>query len=232
MIQIRKSEDRGHANHGWLDARHSFSFSNYYDPAHMNFRQLRVINEDKIAPGGGFPMHSHENMEIITYIVDGAIEHRDDMGNGEVLGRGEIQRMSAGTGVTHSEFNPSDSASTHLLQIWVMTAQNGIAPDYEQTRYDDRLQSNDLCLVLQQGGRDGIAHVNQDIALYTARLDSGKSLEYASQPDRYQWLQLVRGDLSVNGVAMSTGDGAAISDENLLNIAASNDAEFLLFDLA
>ena len=232
MLKLRKSDERGHANHGWLDARHTFSFSSYQDPAHMHFRHLRVINEDRIAPNGGFPMHSHQDMEIITYIIEGALEHKDDMGNGEVLRPGEIQRMSAGTGITHSEFNPSGVDTTHLLQIWVLTGEKGIEPGYQQQSYLERRMPNELCLIVKQGGTGGVVHVNQDVVLYSAVLDSGRSIAHTIEPNRHRWLQLVRGALDVKGVAMSKGDGLAVSDEHQLTISADEDSEFLLFDLA
>ena len=232
MLKVRHNEQRGHANHGWLDARHSFSFANYYDPAHMHFRHLRVINEDRIAPDGGFPMHSHQDMEIVTYIIEGALEHKDDMGNGEVLRPGEIQRMSAGHGITHSEFNPSSTEPAHLLQIWILTEQKGIEPGYEQLAYRQRRRPNELCLMVTRGGGEGIAHINQDMSLYSAVLESGKAIDYEIAPGRHCWLQLVRGSLDINGTAVNTGDGLAVSDERYLSIRADDDSEFLLFDLA
>ena len=232
MISIRKSEQRGRADHGWLDARYTFSFSGYYDPAHMHFRHLRVINEDRIAPGGGFPMHSHEDMEIITYIIDGALEHKDDMGNGEVLRPGEIQRMSAGTGITHSEFNPSQTEPTHLLQIWILTETKGIAPSYQQRSYLDRRSPNELCPIVKKGSRHGALHVNQDMVLYSALLEKNRSIDYDVPAGRFQWVQLVRGTITANGNEMNAGDGAAVSDESLLSFVAGDDSEFLLFDLA
>ncbi len=232
MISIRKSEQRGRADHGWLKARHTFSFASYYDPAHMHFRHLRVINEDQIAPGAGFPMHSHQDMEIITYIIDGALEHKDSMGNGEVLRAGEIQRMSAGTGITHSEFNPSRTEPTHMLQIWILTETKGLPPSYQQRSYLERRTPNELCLIAKKGSRDGAVHVNQDMALYSALLEENRTLDYAVSPGRYQWLQLVGGSLTANGVEMNAGDGAAVSDESLLCFKAGSNSEFLLFDLS
>lgn len=232
MLKIRHSEERGHANHGWLDARHSFSFSNYYDPAHMHFRHLRVINEDRIAPDGGFPMHSHQDMEIVTYIIEGALEHKDDMGNGEVLRPGEIQRMSAGHGITHSEFNPSSSEPTHLLQIWILTEEKGIEPGYEQLSYSRRRRPNELCLMVARGGGEGVAHINQDMSLYSSVLESDKQIDYDIAAGRHCWLQLIKGSVDVNGTTMNTGDGLAVSDERYLAIKAREDSEFLLFDLS
>ena len=232
MIRLRRSEERGYADHGWLKARHSFSFSSYHDPAHMHFRHLRVINEDRIAPGGGFPMHSHQDMEIITYIINGALEHQDSMGNGEVLRPGEIQRMSAGSGITHSEFNPSDSNPTHLLQIWILTDSKGIAPSYEQRSYRERSVPNALCLLARKGGSDGVVHVNQDMSLYTALLEAGHDIAYPVDTGRNQWVQLVRGSIEINGEGLSAGDGAAITGETQLTIRGRESAEFLLFDLS
>ncbi|MEM7292146.1 MAG: pirin family protein [Pseudomonadota bacterium] len=232
MITVRKSADRGFADHGWLQARHTFSFANYYDPAHMHFRHLRVINEDRIAAGGGFPMHSHQDMEIITYIIDGALEHRDTLGNGEILRPGEIQRMSAGTGITHSEFNPSESDSTHLLQIWLLTEQKGIEPDYEQRSFIDRRVDNELCLLATRGGGNGTVHVNQDVNLYTATLEQGASIALPVSDTRHAWIQVVRGEIDVAGHTLEAGDGVGTSGESDLRLKANADSEFLLFDLA
>jgi len=232
MITIRKSDERGHLSHGWLDTYHTFSFDQYYDPAHMHFRSLRVINEDRVAAGKGFPTHSHRDMEIITYILAGALEHRDSMGNGSVIRPGDVQRMSAGTGVSHSEFNPSDSESVHLLQIWIMPRARNLPPSYEQTNFSENERRNRLRLVASPDGSDGSVTIQQDAKLYAAMLDRETTIEHTLPENRYAWLQVVRGGLNVNGHKLTQGDGAAISRESSLKIAASDEAELLLFDLA
>ncbi len=232
MITIRKSEERGHLNYGWLDTYHTFSFDQYYDPAHMHFRSLRVINEDRVAPGKGFPTHSHRDMEIITYILSGGLEHRDSMGNGSVIRPGDVQRMSAGTGVAHSEFNPSDAEGVHLLQIWIMPRARNLAPSYEQKAFSEDERRNRLRLVASADGRDGSVTIQQDANLHAAILAPGAAIEYTTRQDRHAWIQVARGNLNVNGHALKQGDGAAVSHEAALKIVSVDEAELLLFDLA
>ena len=231
MINIRRSQDRGHADHGWLKSQHTFSFAGYYDPANMGFHDLRVINEDRVAPAGGFPTHPHQDMEIITYVIEGALEHKDSMGNGSVIRKGDIQRMSAGRGITHSEFNHSASEPVHFLQIWVLTEEPGIDPSYEQKRFVDTAITNQLNLIAAKGGAGSAIHVNQDVEIYAAKLHSGHDVEWVPNPLRHVWVQLVEGEITVNGDRLSTGDGAAISNESKIVIKAGKDSEFLLFNL-
>jgi redox-sensitive bicupin YhaK (pirin superfamily) len=230
VIAVRKASDRGRADLGWLDANYSFSFAGYQDPAHMGFRALRVLNEDRIAPGGGFPTHPHREMEILTYVIQGGLEHRDSMGNGSVIGAGEFQRMSAGTGITHSEFNSSAVDELHLLQIWLLPAQRKVMPGYEQQRFTDR--RNALRPVATQDGRDGSMTINQDTQVLSTLLDAGECVEHALAPQRHAWVQVVRGSIRVNGHPLGAGDGAALSGEASVSITADEDAELLLFDLA
>ena len=232
MITIRKSAERGHLNHGWLDTYHTFSFDQYYDLAHMQFRSLRVINEDRVAAGRGFPTHSHRDMEIITYILAGALEHRDSMGTGSVIRPGDVQRMSAGTGVAHSEFNPSDSESVHLLQIWIMPRARNLTPSYEQKAFSADERRNRLRLVASEDGRDGSVTIQQDARLYAAILDRETTIEHTLTENRYAWLQVARGNVNIDGHELTQGDGAAISREPSVKILAADDAELLLFDLA
>ena len=232
MIQIRPSSARGHANYGWLDTRHTFSFSDYYDPKFMGFRSLRVINEDRVQPGAGFPTHSHRDMEIISYVLDGAIEHKDSTGTGSILKPGEVQRMSAGTGVQHSEFNPSKKDVLHFLQIWILPKELGIAPEYEQKSFPEQDRTGKLRLVASSDGRDGSVSVHQDVALFAAVAKPGQQLQYEIARGRYGWLQVARGEVTLNGTGLNAGDGAAISEERLLRIGADKEAEILLFDLA
>ena len=232
MITVRKSDDRGHANHGWLDTYHTFSFDTYHDPDHMGFRTLRVINEDRVAPGAGFPTHGHRDMEILTYIVEGALEHKDSMGNGEVLRPGEIQRMSAGTGIRHSEFNPSADAPVHLLQIWILPAQRGTEPGYEQIAIGNGPTNGRLQLIASPTGGDGTVRVGQDARLFRGKLIAGAGVDHVLDPSRYAYVQVVRGEVDVNGEGLSAGDGAAVSGEASLVFATKEGAEFLMFDLA
>lgn len=232
MIQIRKADERGHANHGWLDSHHTFSFASYYDPAHMGFRKLRVINEDRVAPGAGFGEHPHRDMEILSYVIDGALEHRDSMGNSSVIRPGEIQRMSAGTGVVHSEYNHSKADQVHFLQIWIETAKNGIRPGYEQKRFDNRLKPGNLELIASRDGGDESITVHQDVAIYAGKLSAGDSTRYTIPEGRHAWVQVVRGEVDLNGQRLSQSDGAAISDLSHLDIEAGKDSELLVFDLA
>lgn len=232
MITIRKANDRGHANHGWLDTYHTFSFSSYRDPAHVHFRALRVMNEDFVAPGQGFGTHPHEDMEIVTYVLEGALEHRDSMGNGEVLYPGEFQRMSAGTGITHSEFNPSATEPVHLYQIWLFPERKGIEPSYEQKRFDESERHNQLRLVASPDAAQDSLLIHQDARIFLASLDEGREVTHPLSSGRHAWLQVLRGSVSLNGQRLDTSDGAAVSDESLLTIRANNSAEVMLFDLA
>ena len=231
MMTIRKSEDRGHFGHGWLDTYHTFSFDQYYDPAHMHWRSLRVINEDRVAPGQGFPAHSHRDMEIITYILEGALEHRDSMGNGSVIRPGDVQRMTAGSGVSHSEFNPSQSEAVHLLQIWILPNARNLTPGYEEKQFPESDRRGVLRLIASEDGGEGSVKIHQDARVYASILDDGQSVEYALEQDRYAWLQVARGGVELNELELGQGDGAAISQESL-TIVANDRTELLLFDLA
>ncbi|WP_437227937.1 pirin family protein [Planctomicrobium sp. SH661] len=231
MIRIRPASERGHANHGWLNAAHTFSFSSYYDPQHMGFRSLRVMNEDRVAPGQGFGTHPHRDMEIVTYVLEGALEHKDSMGNGEVLRPGEFQRMSAGTGITHSEFNPSATEPVHLYQIWLLPERKGIEPSYEQKQFPDTTLRNQLRVVASRDAREGALQIHQDASIYLSRLDSGASVSHTLPPGRHAWLQVLRGSVTLNGQLLQTSDGAAVSDESRLEIVADDAAEIMLFDL-
>ncbi len=231
MIKIRRSKERGHANYGWLDTHYTFSFSDYYDPHFMGFRDLRVINEDYIEPGQGFPKHGHRDMEIITYIITGELSHRDSMGNGETIHPGEVQRMTAGTGVLHSEFS-SETDKTHLLQIWILPEQNRLTPSYEQKLFSANEKQGKLRLIAARGGDDGAVHINQDVKLYASILKSGEEVSLDLAEKRHAWVQLISGSLDLNGEILDAGDGAAISDEITLKIKAlENLTEFLLFDM-
>lgn len=232
MIRIRKASERGHFDHGWLDTYHTFSFSDYYDSAHMGFRSLRVINEDRVQAGQGFGMHGHRDMEIVTYVLTGALEHRDSLGNGSVLRPGELQHMSAGTGVRHSEFNPSDREEVHLYQIWLLPERNGLRPSYEQKAFPEEERQGILRLVASPTGELGSLTIRQDARLYLATLKPGEMVAHVLEAGRYAWLQVLRGQAALNGHLLSAGDGAAVSDENKLEITGQNDAEILLFDLA
>ncbi|HLR05485.1 MAG TPA: pirin family protein [Pyrinomonadaceae bacterium] len=232
MITIRKSAERGHFNLGWLDTYHTFSFDQYYDPAHVHWRSLRVINEDRVAPGQGFPTHAHRDMEIITYILSGALEHRDSMGSGSVIRPGDVQRMSAGRGVSHSEFNPSDSESVHLLQIWILPQSPGLTPSYEEKSFSEDERRGRLRLVASKDGREGSVTIQQDARLYAAILDAGASVEHTLGANRYAWLQVARGAVRLNEFDLQPGDGAAVSNETALKTVAQESAEILLFDLA
>ena len=234
MITIRPSEERGHANHGWLDTYYTFSFSDYFDRNHMGFRDLRVINEDRVSAGKGFGMHPHRDMEILTYIIDGELSHRDSMGRGATIRQNDVQRMSAGTGVMHSEVNQS-KAPVHLLQIWILPEAEGLKPSYEDRTFTAEEKRNQLRLIASHDGRDGSTTINQNASVYASLLDSGKKLELELGPERHAWVQLVRGELDVNGTKLTKGDGAAISRESKLqleSIGGNGEAEFLVFDLA
>ncbi len=232
MIQVRKAKERGHANHGWLDTYHTFSFSSYHDPKHMRFRSLRVMNEDVVAPGQGFGTHPHNDMEIVTYVLEGALEHQDSMGNGEVLRPGEFQRMTAGTGITHSEFNPSESEPVHLYQIWLLPERKGIEPSYEQKRFPEEDRHNQLRLVASNDAENGSLLIHQDARIYLSKIDAGKEVGHELLPTRHAWLQVLRGTVSLNGVDLGISDGVAVSEEKSLTIHANSDSEIMLFDLA
>ena len=231
MVTLRKSTERGHAEHGWLDSYHSFSFADYHDPEHMGFRSLRVINEDQVAPGAGFPTHPHRDMEIITYVVSGALRHRDSMGNTAVMRAGDVQRISAGKGVTHSEFNDSQEEMVHLLQIWIVPDERGVQPEYMERSFAN-IEHGKLHLITSRGGRDGSIPIHQDADLHVARLVAGEVLTHPLANERAAWLQLISGSLMVNGQTLTAGDAAALTEESAVRIAAIEDAHFLLFDLA
>jgi hypothetical protein len=231
MMSVRPSEARGHANHGWLESHHTFSFASYYAPDNMGFRALRVINEDRVVPGEGFETHSHRDMEIITYPLSGAIAHRDSTGGREVLRAGEVQRMTAGTGVQHSEFNGADE-ELHFLQIWIIPERKGLKPGYEQKAFPESERQGRWRVLASRDAREGSLTVHQDVALLGTLLGRGEQTEYTLAPGRHAWLQLVRGRATLNGVALKTGDGVAISDESRLVLSASEPSEALLFDLA
>ena len=231
MIKIRRSDERGHANHGWLDTYHSFSFADYYDPANMGFRDLRVINEDFIEAAQGFPTHGHRDMEIITYVIDGEMSHRDSMGNGETIRPHEVQRMTAGTGVLHSEYS-SPTERTHILQIWIMSEKRNLQPSYEQTYFAPEEKQGKLKLVASRGGDDGSVHINQDVKLFSSLLSNGDEVSIELAAGRHAWVQLISGSIEINGERLEPGDGAAISEESSLKLEAlSDNSEFLLFDL-
>ncbi len=232
MITIRKSEDRGHFDLGWLDTYHTFSFDQYYDQEHMHFRSLRVINEDRVHPAKGFPTHSHRDMEIITYILTGSLEHSDSMGNGSVIRPGDVQRMSAGTGVSHSEFNPSQAEPVHLLQIWILPESQNLAPSYEEKHFSDEERSGRLRLIASNDGREGSVTIHQDAHLYATLLEGGTTVVHALGEGRSAWLQVARGTIRLNEVELKQGDGAAVRKESELTITAHDQAELLLFDLA
>jgi redox-sensitive bicupin YhaK (pirin superfamily) len=230
MIARRPAEERGRARFGWLDSRHTFSFGQYHDDAHMGFGPLRVINEDRVAPGAGFDTHGHRDMEILSYVLEGALSHKDSIGTGSVIRPGEVQRMSAGTGIRHSEFNPSPQSPIHFLQIWILPEHTGLAPGYEQTAFplDEKGR---LHLVASGDGRDGSLTVHQDVDLHAGRLTAGDTVEARLRDGRLGWLQVARGAVTLNGTHLATGDGAAIKDESDLVIRADSDAEILLFDM-
>jgi len=237
MMRIRHGRDRGATEIGWLDSRHTFSFGDYYDPDHMHFRALRVINEDRVAPRGGFPTHPHRDMEIITWVIAGGLQHQDSMGNGSLISPSKVQRMSAGTGIHHSEVNPSKTDPVHFLQIWIVPDQRGLTPGYEQKHFSAGDRHNLLKIVAAPDGRDGAVTIHQDARLHAGLLDVGTKVTHELAPDRHAWLQVVQGEVEVDGVQLAAGDGAAIDAEpaakaRTLAIAARSDAELLLFDLA
>jgi quercetin 2,3-dioxygenase len=229
MITIRRAKERGHADHGWLDSHHTFSFADYYDPRHMGFRDLRVINEDRVAPGGGFPTHGHRDMEIVSYVLDGELEHKDSLGTGSVIRPGDVQRMTAGTGVHHSEFNASKSKPVHFLQIWIMPRARSLSPSYAQKTFGDERKGK-LRLVVSPDGADGSLTVNQDARIYAALLAPGEEVTHTVQGEG-AWLQVARGAVELNGTALGEGDGASSTEEKKLTIKATAPAEVLLFDL-
>ncbi|MBA3547471.1 MAG: pirin family protein [Nannocystis sp.] len=232
MLTIRRSHERGHADHGWLDSHHTFSFADYHDPRHMGFRTLRVINEDCVAPGKGFGTHSHRDMEIISYVLAGALEHKDSLGTGSVIRPGDVQRMSAGTGVAHSEFNSSHTEPVHFLQIWILPETRGSAPGYEQKRFEPEARSGRLRLIASRDGREGSVVIHQDVALYAALLAPGQSVTHSFAPGRHGWLQVARGAVTVGDATLRAGDGAALEQTEKIEIAGVEAAELLLFDLA
>ena len=231
MLELRRANERGHGDHGWLDSRHTFSFADYYDPDFMGFGPLRVINEDRVQPGQGFGTHGHRDMEIVSYVLEGALEHRDSMGNGSVLRPGFVQRMSAGTGVRHSEFNHSKSDLVHFLQIWIIPDKAGLEPGYEEKEFPDAEKQGALRLIASRDGRQGSVVVHQDVDLYASLLARGDELEHPARPGRKTWIQVVRGEVDVNGESLLGGDGAAIADEKSLKIRGKSAAEILLFDM-
>ncbi len=230
-IHIRKAADRGHARYDWLDTWHTFSFDTYYDPAHMGFRSLRVINEDRVQPGEGFGMHDHQDMEIITYVLEGALEHRDSMGTGSIIRAGEFQRMSAGTGVQHSEFNPSPTELVHFYQIWLLPSKKGLKPSYEQREYSQDEKRGRFRLVASPDGNDSLT-IHQDARIFLCSLESGQQASHELQADRHAWVQVLRGAVEVNGQKLLVSDGAALSDESGVRIRAIDPSEVMLFDLA
>jgi redox-sensitive bicupin YhaK (pirin superfamily) len=231
MITVRKSTDRGHFRLDWLDSRHSFSFGEYYDPQHLGFSALRVINEDEIAPGAGFGTHPHRDMEIVTYVLEGELEHRDSLGTGSVIRPGEVQRMSAGTGIQHSEYNPSGDQPTKLLQIWLLPDARGIAPSYEQKNFPEAERQGKLRLVASPDGRDGSVTIHQDTRVYATLLKAGESVSLDLGRNRAAWVQVAKGSLALNGTVLAQGDGAAVTKQSTLELAANDNAEVLVFDL-
>jgi redox-sensitive bicupin YhaK (pirin superfamily) len=231
MITIRNAEDRGHFDFGWLNTYHTFSFGDYYDPKHTRFGTLRVINEDFVQPGHGFPTHGHRDMEIVTYILKGALQHRDSMGTGSIIRRGDAQRMSAGTGVTHSEANPSSDEPVHLLQIWIFPREQGTQPDYEEKKFSDDEKRNRLRLIVSSDGSEGSVRIHQDAKIFASLLDPGQQVEHALADGRDAWLQVAAGSVNVNDNPLKQGDGAGIRKESKITITATETAEILLFDL-
>jgi redox-sensitive bicupin YhaK (pirin superfamily) len=231
MIRIRKAQERGHARHGWLESYHTFSFADYHDPAHLGFRDLRVINEDRVQPGEGFGTHAHQDMEIISYVLEGELEHRDSMGNGSVIRPGDVQLMRAGTGVTHSEFNPSSEQLVHFLQIWILPDRQGHTPAYQQRHFPAAQRTNFLRLMASRDGRDGSLQIQQDVSLYATLLEQGETITHPLAEGRRAWVQMARGRARLNGQRLEEGDGAAVSDEVHLQLAADSPTEILVFDL-
>ncbi len=232
MLALRKGEERGHIRLSWLDSYHSFSFGEYYDPRYMGFRALRVINEDRVSPGAGFPTHGHRDMEIVTYVLEGILEHKDSLGTGSLVRPGEIQRMTAGTGIRHSEYNPSSEVEVHLLQIWILPEQEGLEPSYEQKATGLAEHPNEFCLIASRDGRQGSVIVHQDVNLYAALIEPGCAASHCLDEKRYAWLQVARGNATLNGLPLREGDGVAIAEESELRLFSEKGAEVLLFDLA
>ncbi len=232
MITIRHRDERGAVDMGWLKSRHSFSFGHYYDPAHMGFRALRVINDDRVIPGAGFPTHGHADMEIVSYVLDGALEHKDTLGTSSVIRPGEVQRMSAGSGIRHSEYNASKTDPVHFLQIWILPDEEGMIPGYEQKAFEREEKQGRLRLVGSRDGRDGSVTIHQDVDLYATLLDEGDSVTHALRPGRHAWVQVARGQVRLNGTVLKEGDGAAVTGESALTLDGVAGAEVLLFDLA
>jgi redox-sensitive bicupin YhaK (pirin superfamily) len=230
MTKLRKANDRGRANHGWLDTHFTFSFADYYDPQHMGFRSLRVINDDRVAPGGGFDTHPHRDMEIITYVLSGALEHKDSMGNGRVIRPGEFQYMAAGTGVQHSEFNPSKDEPAHLLQIWIQPDRKGAAPRYDEKKLNGA-KSGELHLVASKSGRDQSIAINQDADLFLARLNAGERVTHSLQSGRHAWVHVAKGEVAVNGQPLQAGDAVALEKETKIELTGNSVAQILLFDM-
>ncbi len=232
MLTVRRAEDRGHAHHGWLDSHHTFSFADYHDPRHMGFRALRVINEDRVAPGAGFPTHAHRDMEILSYVLEGALEHKDSMGHGSVIRPGDVQRMSAGTGVRHSEYNASKTEPVHFLQIWILPSRVGIEPGYEEKRFTEADKRVKLRLVASPDGSDASVTIHADARVYATILEAGEKVEHALRPGRHAWLQITQGKIRVDGTELSAGDGASTGDAGSMTLEGLDRAEALLFDLA
>ena len=234
MIRVRKASERGHLDHGWLDTYHTFSFADYYDPAHVRFRSLRVMNEDRIAPGQGFGMHPHRDMEIVTYVLEGSLSHQDSLGTGSIIRAGEFQRMTAGTGVLHSEFNPSETEPVHLYQIWILPDRHGLTPSYEQRSFeaDGEGMRGAFRLVASPDAGDGALTIHQDARLFLSSLEAGERVHHELAPGRHAWLQVLRGGVELNGRSLAEGDGAAVSDEASLDLVGTGSAQVMLFDLA
>jgi redox-sensitive bicupin YhaK (pirin superfamily) len=232
MIRIRRSSDRGRADFGWLDSRHTFSFGEYHDPEHMGFRDLRVINEDRVRAGAGFGTHGHRDMEIISYVLSGSLAHKDSMGNGSVLTAGDVQRMTAGTGVQHSEMNPSPDEPVHFLQIWILPERKGLEPGYQEANFSERDKLDGLRRIASSRAEDGALKIHQDVDLYATVLGPGREARLDLRPDRHAWVQVVRGDVMVNGQELGAGDGAALSEETAVELSARTETELLVFDLA
>ncbi|VAW79024.1 Pirin [hydrothermal vent metagenome] len=231
MLLVRRSEERGHANYGWLDTHYTFSFANYSDPAHMGFSALRVINDDRVSPGGGFPTHFHKEMEIISYVLDGKLEHKDSMGKGSIIPAGGIQVMSAGTGISHSEFNPSETDVLHFLQIWIMPDQAGLSPSYQQPEFVPGAIQGKLCLIASDKPNNGAAKIHQQADVYACKLEQGDVVTHCFSTGRKGWLHVARGNASLNGISLREGDGVAVNDENEIRIQTNKKAEIVLFDL-
>jgi quercetin 2,3-dioxygenase len=232
MIIVRRSEDRGHFDHGWLKTYHTFSFSRYYDPNWIGYRSMRVLNEDRVQPGGEFSAHRHSNMEIISYVLDGALSHRDSMGNGSTIYRGDVQRITAGVGITHSETNPSVVAPSHFFQMWFLPVEDGLEPEYEQRRFSDQDKIGVFCMIASPDGREGSLRINQDIFFHASILDKGKKLEYILPRGRHAWVQVAGGEIEVNGARLAAGDGAGISDVPASSFTAGQRSEFILLNMA